>query len=142
MEMFMYIKKIELILFIIIQGSKQCYIFDVGQNLLFNFCNYYLILIFLCKIRYFRFRLFISMFLGVFNVFRLNLILVMVRYQLGVILKYIFLFVKFYEVLKQTPKSVNVFSQIIINKIAEYLLNFFLVDSSLSSSRFRDPLWI
>ena len=27
-------------------------IFEVGQNLLFNFCNY-LILLFLCKIRYF-----------------------------------------------------------------------------------------
>ena len=32
--------------------------------------------------------------------FRSNLAFVMVRYQLGVILHYIFLFVKFYEALK------------------------------------------
>ena len=32
--------------------------FDVGHNLLFNFCTY-LILVLLCKIRYFRFKLFI-----------------------------------------------------------------------------------
>ena len=40
---------------------------DVGHNLLFNYCNL-LILVFLCKIRYFRFRLFIFLFLGAFNV--------------------------------------------------------------------------
>ena len=40
--------------------------------------------------------------------FRLNLIPNMVRYQLGVILEYIFLYVKFYGALKQAPKSVNV----------------------------------
>ena len=40
--------------------------------------------------------------------FRSNLIPYMVRYQLGVILEYIFLYVKFYGALKQAPKSVKV----------------------------------
>ena len=40
--------------------------------------------------------------------FRSNLIPDIVRYQLGVILEYIFLYVKFYGALKQAPKSVNV----------------------------------
>ena len=35
---------------------------DVGHNLIFNFCNY-LILIFLCNFCYFRFRLFFPSFL-------------------------------------------------------------------------------
>ena len=41
---------------------------DVQQNLLFNYCNL-LFLVFLCKKRYFRFRWFISLFLGAFNAF-------------------------------------------------------------------------
>ena len=41
--------------------------------------------------------------------FRSNLIPHMVRYQLGVILEYIFLYVKFYGTLIQAPKFVNVF---------------------------------
>ena len=41
--------------------------------------------------------------------FRSNLVPNMVRYQLGVILEYIFLYVKFYGALKYAPKSVNVF---------------------------------
>ena len=45
--------------------------FDVRQNLRFNFCNY-LILVFLCKKHYFRFRLFISLFLGAFNAFQIK----------------------------------------------------------------------
>ena len=48
------------------------------HNLLFNYCN--LLLVFLCKKRYFRFKLFISLFLGAFNVFRSNLIPDMVKY--------------------------------------------------------------
>ena len=46
-------------------------------------------------------------------VFRSNLIPNMVRYQLGVILEYIFLYVKFYGALKQAPKSVNVLKEFI-----------------------------
>ena len=38
---------------------------NVGQNLLFKFCNY-IILVFLCNFYYLRFRLFISMFFGCF----------------------------------------------------------------------------
>ena len=45
--------------------------FDVGHDLVFKFCNY-LILVFLCNYCYFRFRLFISFFLGAFNVFYSN----------------------------------------------------------------------
>ena len=41
-----------------------------------------------------------------------NLIPNMVRYQLGVILEYIFLYVKFYGAFKQAPKSVNVFKNL------------------------------
>ena len=40
---------------------------DVGQNLLFNFCNL-LILVFLSNFYYFRFRAFTSFFWGAFNV--------------------------------------------------------------------------
>ena len=40
---------------------------NVGQNILINFCNL-LYLVFLCNFRYFRFRAFISIFFGVFNV--------------------------------------------------------------------------
>ena len=45
--------------------------------------------------------------------FRPNLIPDIVRYQLGVILEYIFLCVKFYGALKQAPKSVNVFKKLL-----------------------------
>ena len=45
--------------------------------------------------------------------FMSNLIPNMVRYQLGVILEYIFLYVKFYGTLKQAPKSVNVLKEFI-----------------------------
>ena len=45
--------------------------------------------------------------------FRSNLIPHIVRYQLGVILEYIFLYVKFYGALKQAPKSVNVLEEFI-----------------------------
>ena len=41
--------------------------------------------------------------------FRSNLVPVMVMYQLGVILEYIFLSVKFYRVLKEAPESIHVF---------------------------------
>ena len=50
--------------------------------------------------------------------FRSNLIPDMVRYQLGVILEYIFLYVKFYGALKQAPKFVNVFKKS-LNKKSE-----------------------
>ena len=40
---------------------------DVGQNILINFCNL-LYLVFLCNFFYFWFRVFISLFFGVFNV--------------------------------------------------------------------------
>ena len=50
--------------------------------------------------------------------FRSNFIPDMVRYQLGVILEYIFLSVKFYGALKLSSKSVNVF-QILLNKKSE-----------------------
>ena len=45
--------------------------------------------------------------------FRSNLIPDIVKYQLGVILEYIFLSIKFYGALKQAPKSVNIFQRII-----------------------------
>ena len=45
-------------------GCLQC---DVGQNILINFCNL-LYLVFLCNFSYFRCRIFISLFFGVFNV--------------------------------------------------------------------------
>ena len=51
-----------------IERNTKEHLNDVGHNLLFNFYNY-LILVFLCKICYFRFRLFISLFLGAFNAF-------------------------------------------------------------------------
>ena len=45
---------------------------DVGHNLLFNYCKL-LFLVFLCKKkRYFRFRWFISLFLGAFNVYTIS----------------------------------------------------------------------
>ena len=72
---------------------------DVRHNLLFNYCNL-LFLVFLCKKRYFTFMWFISLFLGALMLFRSNLIPDMVRYQFGYILKYIFLYVKFYGVFK------------------------------------------
>ena len=49
-------------------GCLQC---DVGQNILINFCNF-LYLVFLCNFSYFRFRAFISLFFGVFNVVQSN----------------------------------------------------------------------
>ena len=52
----------------------------------------------------------------------------MIRYQLGVILEYIFLSVKFYGALKQVPKFVNVFLQLIIDKNLDFCLLFSLVD--------------
>ena len=49
----------------------SCKLYDVEQNLLFNFYNI-LILGFLCNICYFKFRVIISLFLGVFNVVQSN----------------------------------------------------------------------
>ena len=68
--------------------------------------------------------------------FRSNLILVMVRYQLGVILEYIFLFVKFYESLKQASKSVNVFNRLLSIKY-RLLSNSFFGGFQLSPHRFK-----
>ena len=48
--------------------------------------------------------------------FSSNLIPDMVRYQLGVILEYIFLYIKFYGALKQMPKFVNVFKKLLNKK--------------------------
>ena len=69
---------------------------DVGHNLLFNYCNL-LLLVFLYKKK--------NVILGLGDLFpcfyvhlmlfRSNLVSIMVRYQLGVILNYIFLSVKF-----------------------------------------------
>ena len=53
--------------------------------------------------------------------FRSNLVPIMVRYQLGVILEYIFLSVKFYGTLKKAPKSVNVFHSLLSIKIQAYV---------------------
>ena len=77
--------------------------------------------------------------------FRSNLIPNMVRYQFGVILEYIFLYVKFYGALKQAPKSVNVFKNLLNKKIkkGKALLFFWFFkncdlirDSSLQLSNF------
>ena len=77
--------------------------------------------------------------------FRSNLIPDMVRYQLKVILEYIFLYVKFYGALKQAPKSVNVLKNLLNKKIkkGEALLFFWFFtncelirDSSLWRSNF------
>ena len=54
-----------------ISFARSIYLFDVGHILLFNSCNL-LILIFLCKFCYFRFREFISLFLSVFNAFQVK----------------------------------------------------------------------
>ena len=60
--------------------------------------------------------------------FRSNLVPVMIRYQLGVILEYIFLSVKFYGALKKAPKFVNVFHGLLsIN--TDVLSNYLLMDS-------------
>ena len=72
--------------------------------------------------------------------FRSNLVPVMVRYQLRVMLEYIFLSVKFYGALKKTPKSVNVFHSLLSIKIqicvyCVHWWTYHLVDS-------RNPLWI
>ena len=77
--------------------------------------------------------------------FRSNLIPHMVRYQLGVILNDIFLYVKFYGALKWTPKSVNILKILLNKKIrkGEALLFFWFFkncelirDSSLWRSNF------
>ena len=52
---------------------------DVGQNLHINLCNL-LFLVFLCNYCYFRFRAFISSFLGVLMFFTSNLVPVLIRY--------------------------------------------------------------
>ena len=44
---------------------------NVGQNLQSNLCNL-LFLVFLCNFHYFRFRAFISSFLGTFNAFKVK----------------------------------------------------------------------
>ena len=58
--------------------------------------------------------------------FRSNLIPNMVKYQLWVILEYIFLYIKFYGALKQALKSINVFKNLLNKKIrkCEALLFF------------------
>ena len=75
--------------------------------------------------------------------FRSNLVLVMARYQLGVILKYIFLSVKFYRVFKQTPKSVHVFlNNYSINKIQIFVFLFSSEFQILCPCGFKEPSWI
>ena len=72
--------------------------------------------------------------------FRLNLIPVMVRYQLGVILDDIFLFVKFLEDVKQAPKSVNIFHSLLSIKIQTcvYCILWWIPD--LLPCEFKEPL--
>ena len=83
---------------------------DVQHNLLFNYCNL-LFLVFLCKKRYLDLGDLFPCFQVHLMLFRSNLIPDMVRCQLGLILEYILLYVKFYGALKQAPKSVNVFKK-------------------------------
>ena len=45
---------------------------DVGHNFQISLCNLLFLIIFLFNFRYFRFRAFICLFLGAFNVFRSN----------------------------------------------------------------------
>ena len=45
---------------------------NVGHNLVFNYCNLLFLIFLYKKKRYFRFRWFISLFLGVFNVFKVK----------------------------------------------------------------------
>ena len=77
--------------------------------------------------------------------FRSNLIPDIVMYQLGVILEYIFLYVKFYRALKQAIKSINVLKNLLNKKIRKGKVLFFfwffknpelIRDSSLWRSNF------
>ena len=63
--------------------------------------------------------------------FRSNLVPIMVRYQLGVILEYIFLFVKFYRY--------TFFDNYSINKIQTFVFLFSSGFQILSPSGFKEP---
>ena len=74
--------------------------------------------------------------------FRSNLVPVIVRYQLGVILEYIFLSVKFYEALKTAPKSINVFHSLLSTKIQTFVYCVLWWIPDLSPCGFKEPSWI
>ena len=92
--------------------TKRDILYDVGQNLQFNFC-YLLIWFFFLYICswVFRFRCFISLILGTFNIFKVKLELG--KYQSIYVLEYIFLSVKFYGAFKLASNSTNIFSILI-----------------------------
>ena len=83
------------------------WIYDVGKNLQFNFCYLLTWFLFLC-FWIFRFRGFISLILGTFNIFKVKL--EFGRYQYVYVLEYIFLSIKFYRAFKLASNSANVFS--------------------------------
>ena len=80
--------------------------------------------------------------------FRSNLIPIMVRYQLRVILEYIFLSVKFYRPLNRPLSLYTFFNNYSINKIQTFIFLFSGGFQSISPCGFKDlcrlkePLWI
>ena len=83
---------------------------DVGQNILINFCNL-LYFVFLRNFRYFRFRAFISLFFGVFNVVQSNQGFICFRSRLRVSSCPRFCF--YYLNALQPPKAIQFFYTII-----------------------------
>ena len=98
---------------------------NVGHGLVFKFCNY-LIIVFLCNFCYFRFRLFISFFLGAFNIVQSNQGFICFRNRLRVSSCSKFCF--YYLNILQPPKPIQFFRLLSIN--VDVLSNFLLVDSS------------
>ena len=84
--------------------EKLIWLYDVGQNLQFNFCWLLIYLFF----RIFRSRGFISLISGTFNIFKVKL--EFGKYQSIYILEYIFLSIKIYGAFKLASNSTNVFS--------------------------------
>ena len=84
--------------------EKLIWLYDVGQNLQFNFCWLLIYLFF----RIFRSRGFISLISGTFNIFKVKL--EFGKYQSIYILEYIFLSIKIYGAFKLASNSTNIFS--------------------------------
>ena len=83
------------------------WIYDVGHNLQFNFCYLLTWFLFLC-FWIFRFRGFISLILGTYNIFKVKL--EFGKYQLVYVLEYSFLLIKFCGAFKLASNSTNVLS--------------------------------
>ena len=114
--------------------KKESILFLISQKQMFYFLLHLqptsLILVFLCNFSYFRFRVFIFVFLVKFGSYY-SQELIMIYFRI--------FFFKFYGAFKQVSKSINVFNNYSINKIQTFVSLLSSGFQTLFPFGFKDP---